>query len=141
MPKSVEVIGLDKLQARLNDMRMKLDPNTVASLVELANTCKGFAQIFCPVGTPQSTGIPGYIGGSLKKSIRVKNVLRPTSGKRVIGITSGGYVTNPNTGKIVNYAKFVEFGTSKMIARPFMRPALDLVSRQATRIIKERIKP
>ena len=31
-----------------------------------------YAKEECPVGTPASTGIPGYIGGSLKRTLRIQ---------------------------------------------------------------------
>jgi HK97 gp10 family phage protein len=49
--------------------------------------------------------------------------------------SSGGKVTGTVTaGENVPYANFIEFGTSKMPARPFMRPALNL-SREAIKAI------
>ena len=78
----------------------------------------------CPVGTPQSTGIPGYIGGTLKKTIRI--IRRAARGAtRLISIAVGGRYKNPNTGRIVDYAKHVHDGTSRMPSRPFLKDAYD----------------
>lgn len=38
------------------------------------------------------------------------------------------------------YARFVEFGTSKMAARPFLRPAYDAARAQALQAVKQRMQ-
>ena len=53
-----------------------------------------------PVGTPESTGIPGYIGGTLKNSISHAVV----EGENAVYI-----------GTNVSYAPYQEFGTSRGI--------------------------
>lgn len=68
-----------------------------------------YAKELAPVGTPESTGIPGYHGGTLRNSITHEQWDEKTE---VIGST-------------VNYSKFVELGTYKMKARPFLRPAAE----------------
>ena len=37
----------------------------------------------------------------------------------------GGRVRNPNTGELVDYAKHVHDGTSKMPSRPFLKNSID----------------
>lgn len=59
-----------------------------------------------PVGTPESTGIKGYAGGRLRGSIHY----RPTD---------FGYGAEIFTN--VEYAGYVNNGTSRMKARPFMQ--------------------
>lgn len=66
------------------------------------------AQSLCPVGTPESTGKPGYVGGTLKKSLHIQR-----------GVMSASIVTS------VSYGPYVEFGTYKMAAQPFMGPGFD----------------
>ena len=53
-----------------------------------------------PVGTPESTGIPGYIGGTLKNSIS----------HAVVESENAVYI-----GTNVEYAPYQEFGTSRGI--------------------------
>ena len=53
-----------------------------------------------PVGTPESTGIPGYIGGTLKNSIS----------SAVVESENAVYI-----GTNVEYAPYQEFGTSRGI--------------------------
>ena len=69
-----------------------------------------FAKALCPVGTPESTGIAGYIGGTLRNSIAHQVVMQETA----------VYV-----GTNVEYAPYVELGTSKMAKRPYLKPAIE----------------
>ena len=76
---------------------------TAAAAFEIVAEAKRNA----PVGTPESTGIKGYIGGSLKQSITPEKI------KPLAWIIEA----------LESYASFVEFGTSKMSAQPFLYPA------------------
>lgn len=61
--------------------------------------------------------------GALRKSIRIER--RRKEGKNsFIGIGAGGFVRNPRSGRLVDYAAFVEFGTSRQRPQPFLRPAM-----------------
>lgn len=68
--------------------------------------CEAYAKDACPVGTPESTGIKGYRGGTLKNSIT----------HQVDGDTV-------QVGTNVVYGKFVEMGTVHRRATPYLRPA------------------
>lgn len=63
-----------------------------------------------PVGTPESTGIPGYIGGTLKRSIGIE-------------ITDGGM--SAEVEPTAEYAPYVELGTRFMDAQPYLAPAFN----------------
>ena len=78
-------------------------------LLDQARLIVGLAQIYCPVDT-----------GSLRDSIRIE---RGGQGLhwREVRVRAGGYITNPDTNKIVNYAAYVENRT------PFLRPAVEEV--------------
>lgn len=62
--------------------------------------------------------------GALKRSIRKEGYARPAGFFTYKGLRAGGYVRNPKTGRLVDYAKYVEYGTSLMYPRPFIRPAV-----------------
>ena len=66
-----------------------------------------YAKALCPVGTPESTGIPGYRGGTLRNSIT----------HEVQGDTM--YI-----GTNTEYAPYVELGTYKMRKRPYLAPSI-----------------
>jgi len=68
--------------------------------------------------------------GNLKKSIRIK-----TSSKR--GVVRATVAAGKDE---VVYASYVEFGTSKMTPRPFMRPALDSTKEAAIAAAVDYIK-
>jgi len=137
---TVEVIGDERLIARLIRMKEALNPAAVKSIRRVAEEVRDYAKTICPVGTPESTGIPGYIGGSLKKSGRVGSYARPAKHVFSIRVTFGGYITNPNTKRKVDYAKYVHEGTSKMTPRPFLLTSIMKHRESLAKAIKEEIK-
>ena len=68
--------------------------------------------------------------GSLQKSIRVERHAWPAGNIIYTGIRAGGYVVNPRSGKLVGYARHVEYGTSRQRPQPFIRPSLRWASRR-----------
>ena len=76
------------------------------SLEMIGLTAEKYAKEICPVGTPESTGIPGYVGGTARNSIT-----HIVQGRAV-------YI-----GSNVFYFPHFEFGTIHMKARPTLRPA------------------
>jgi HK97 gp10 family phage protein len=124
---SVEILGKDKVIARLAELKERLDPAVEAELKEFAEACRDMAKIFVPIDT-----------GSLQKSIRVQNYTRE-GGTHRIGVSAGGYITNPKSGRKVDYAAHVEFGTSRMRPRPYMRPAYEMVKKGVAEALKERL--
>jgi len=88
---------------------------TVQQLETAAEMIRDEAKVLCPVNT-----------GSLQRSIRIwRREAMDTLAS--VGVSAGGYIVNPKTGRTVDYAHHVEYGTSRMIARPFMRPAFEMV--------------
>ena len=76
-----------------------------------------------PVGTPESTGKPGYIGGTLKNSITGRSD------------ADTAYISTD-----VEYSIYVEFGTYKMAAKPYMRPGIMNNMDEYEEIAKEAIE-
>ena len=89
-------------------LREKNDAVKVA-LENIGIQVQNYATLLCPVGTPESTGIKGYIGGTLRDSIT-----HELKGDSAVVI-----------GTDVKYAAYVEFGTCKMSARPYLKPAVE----------------
>lgn len=87
----------------------------------IGQACEDYAKLKCPVGTPESTGIPGYQGGTLRGSI---THAVSSDGKTVVVSTN------------VKYAPYVELGTKKMDARPFLRPAANDHADEYRKILK-----
>lgn len=107
----------------LNVIYQKIIETAHEEMEKQAELMKGYAQIFVPVDT-----------GSLRDSIRIEEV--PTQSpdfSRQIRVRAGGYVTNPKTGRKVDYAAYVE------ATQPFMEPAYEMVRDQILEILNELI--
>jgi HK97 gp10 family phage protein len=107
---SVEISGSAELIARLENLCAGIGELSNKALVELAEQIIEDAKALCPVDT-----------GSLRRSIRYE---RDPDGGVVIAAGGGG-VVNPRTRREVDYAAYVEFGTSRLPAQPFLQPALE----------------
>jgi len=83
-------------------------------LKETAQIGKDKAQSLVPVDT-----------GALKKSIRIERLGMKSGKITYTGIRAGGYIRNPKTNKIVDYAAHVEYGTSNQRPQPYLRPAAE----------------
>jgi hypothetical protein len=88
-------------------------------LLERARYMRDVAQVLVPVDT-----------GSLRDSIRVE---RGGQGLhwREIRVRAGGYIVNPKTGRLVDYAVYVE------AKYPFMKPAFDEIKDNIAGMIKD----
>ena len=105
MPK-IKLEGMEKLQVKLKKNVQMSDVKRVVKANGAA--LQEAAQRKAPVGTPQSTGIPGYVGGTLKRSI-------------VLEIWDGSLTAEVEP--TAEYAAYVEYGTRFMNAQPYMRPS------------------
>lgn len=90
-----------RVRAILSRIDTELNPELENILLEVAGMVKSLAKTYVRVDT-----------GSLQKSIRVER-----KGKHSIGIRAGGYIINPKTGRLVDYAGYVEW------KYPYMEPA------------------
>lgn len=91
-------------------------------LLQQAELMKGLAQVNVRVDT-----------GSLRDSIRVERVGPTYHLHMMVRVRAGGYVTNPKTGKLVNYAAIIE---SKY---PFMRPAWNQIKGNIIALIERKV--
>lgn len=105
MPK-IKLEGMEEFQVKLKKNVQMSDVKRVVKANGAA--LQEAAQRKAPVGTPQSTGIPGYVGGTLKRSI-------------VLEIRDGGLTAEVEP--TAEYATYVEHGTRFMNAQPYMRPS------------------
>ena len=105
MPK-IKLEGMEKFQVKLKKNVQMSDVKRVVKANGAA--LQEAAQRKAPVGTPQSTGIPGYVGGTLKRSI-------------VLEIRDGGLTAEVEP--TAEYATYFEHGTRFMNAQPYMRPS------------------
>lgn len=93
---------------KVPEVKSVLEQKKLKALETIGLLAEGYAKKLCPVGTPESTGIKGYVGGTLRNSLTHK------------AQTDVVYI-----GTNVKYGKYVELGTSKMTKRPFLRPAIE----------------
>lgn len=104
----IKIIGMEKLQKKLKKNVQMAEVKRVVR--HNGAEMQEKAQRNAPVGTPESTGIPGYVGGTLKRSIG-------------IDITDGGMTAEVEP--TADYAPYVELGTRFMEAQPYLKPAFE----------------
>lgn len=108
---SKNVKGLEKLISVLQKIPDELEREVDGLVFLNAQAIEEDAKNHAPVGTPESTGIKGYIGGSLKQGIRAIRI-----GKLRVSIKTNITGNAP-------YSAYVEYGTHKMRAQPYLFPA------------------
>ena len=94
---------------RTKEITAQLENAIEIAMEAVGVEAEGDVKEITPVGTPESTGIPYYVGGNLRNSITHE------------------YEKKSHTeyiGTVVNYAPYVEFGTRKMKAKPYLKPAI-----------------
>ena len=122
MPK-IKLEGMEKLQVKL---KKNVQMSKVKQIVkDNGAALQEAAQRKAPVGTPQSTGIPGYVGGKLKQSIG-------------LDITDGGLTAEVEP--TADYAAYVEYGTRFMEAQPYLKPAYDEQKKKFVKDLNELVR-
>lgn len=127
----VRLEGVDELKAALKDVGTQIRKKAVRNaLREAGKVIQAAAKVAAPVlAAPTMTRTPGTLqkniavrGSKFARQVGNEGVyvsVRPLSGKRQDRLGKAG-ARNPND---PFYWRFVEFGTRKMSARPFMRTA------------------
>lgn len=146
------------MNVQFTDNSKEVSDNIKAALLRGLETCglvaEGYAKKLAPVGTPESTGIPGYIGGLLRGSIT-----HALSGKQTAisnyqdnaGTRRGSYSgTAPEEsdsnkcavyiGTNVEYAPYVCLGTIHTKAQPFLKPAVNDHKDEYRKILENSLK-
>lgn len=122
MAKVVEV----KIEDNSEEVLEALHDKVVDWLEAIGEDAADTAARRAPVGTPESTGIPGYIGGTLKNSI------------------SSAVVENENAvyiGTNVEYAPYQEFGTSRGIkGKHFLQFGATAHQAEYKQLLEEKLK-
>ena len=115
-------------------------------LEAIGEDAAGTAADVCPVGTPESTGIKGYIGGTLRNSISAATEVWQSDFNKHDGaqaeISDVMPQEKPEKGAVyigtnVEYAPYNELGTVKMDAHPFLRPGLEISESEIEQIIEK----
>ncbi|NFD96363.1 HK97 gp10 family phage protein [Clostridium botulinum] len=120
---SMELDGLDELIRKVQDM------GKAGTRIENAALKKAGELIV----EEAKNNVP-FRKGKLKEGLKVSGVRKKNGNKFVLaGIQKG------DNSKIF-YGKFLEFGTSKMKARPFMGPAYESKKEEAKEVIKDELR-
>lgn len=119
----IKIVGLEKLQKKLKQNVRMEDVKKVVRHNGAEMQAK--AQQKAPVGTPESTGIPGYVGGTLKRSIGLE-------------FTDGGM--SAEVEPKADYGAYVELGTRKMEAQPYLKPAFEEQSKEFRKDMQKLVK-
>ncbi len=104
---TVTINGVPDILRTVQNLTPQLRTRLSTAIKATTLTCQTEAKRACPVGTPESTHKKGYVGGRLRASLAA----------RFPDELTGEVFTN------VQYGPYVELGTRKMRARPFLRPA------------------
>jgi len=129
MEAKIEIIGMNRLFARLGRAEDSLESKTVEGLSEVADRI-----------VQDAKGIVSVDTGSLQKSIRKEDTVSQGYIHGVSVVAGGGGIINPKTGREVNYAAYVEYGTSKMQSKPFLRPALEQNRENLRHVLKSKLR-
>jgi hypothetical protein len=101
----LELYGMQQLRARLFDFKEVMETDTADILKECAMLIRDDAKAI--------VANEAYDTGALFRSIRLQ-VYAPKAGQVTrIGVSAGGYEINYKTGRLVDYAAWVEFGSSR----------------------------
>jgi hypothetical protein len=105
---------------RGKQVKIRGDKVTGKSLFEVGLVVEGQAKLLCAVKT-------GRLAGSITTQMSDQG-----SAPRGVGARAGDLIGRPLSGSValvgtpVEYGPYVEFGTNRSRAQPFLRPALDL---------------
>jgi HK97 gp10 family phage protein len=143
---SVRVEGLRELDHALRELPDRIANRGLrASVYAGAKVIRDEAKIRAPKAA-RSLGPYQPPPGTLKRSIIMKHVRELSGGGRqtffVLVRHGKKYRKQGKRGNLSQdawYWRFLEFGTRKMHARPFLRPALEAKRREAVSAIKERL--
>jgi HK97 gp10 family phage protein len=148
MAEMMHVSGLSELKRALSELPNRVATKQLrAAVLSGAVIVRDAAKIIAPISTgPVATGHPPP--GTLRRAIYMARSNRDRGpGKEVAHVFvrqapngSAGKKGVKKYGKLdAYYWRWVEFGTSKMAAHPFMRPAFEANKERAVEAIKTRL--
>ena len=143
---SVQVQGLDQLAKALRELPQRVARNGLRAAVYAgAKVIRDEAKLHAPVATG-NLGANQPPPGTLKRSVIMKQIPELSGAQKQTfyvtvrhGKTYRKQAKKGNLSQDAWYWRFVEFGTVKMSARPFLRPAFDMKKHEAVTAIKTRL--
>lgn len=134
------VTGLKELRAALLELPKGIARNTLRGAVAAG---AAVVRVEAKNRAPQYTGsvAEGHPPpGTLKKAVYQKQIREKSNDQQqtfFVGVRQGKHSRQTKKGLIdAFYGRFIEFGTSKMAAKPFMRPAFEAKKEAAVQAIK-----
>lgn len=97
--------GIEITEDNSKEILAGLEKATQVALTMIGMKAEKYAKALCPVGTPETTGIKGYRGGTLRNSITFNAETTKEGGMVAIGSN-------------VEYAPYVELGTGPKFEAP-----------------------
>ena len=125
----IEILGRDKLIARLVQLRTGVEGRALTGIRKVIYKIKDDARDYIQRRA--------YDTGALHRSVRVQTTAIPAGNIVQMGLSAGGYETNPKTGRVVDYAIYVHEGTRRMRSRPFLEYAINLNKDSLVDALKE----
>ncbi len=129
---SVDMGALDGVLSKVKKSRERIDDLTKRKITKAVDIMYRVATARRPMITKQQMKAEGRVkrvsDPNAQLGVPVQTGALQASIKKSVEATSKGFLGRIWTS--LNYAGYVEFGTSRMQARPFMRPAIAL-SQQA----------
>lgn len=142
-----------------NELMVEIDKAKRKALHEIGRAVTKEAKAICPVGIEIRTTKSGKIWkerfpGALRASIHYR-IVKKGSGVQIIAGSKRGkgrFAVKGVTSRLTThggkaymgmdpfYARFVEFGTSRMLARPYLRPALARSRAKILRALENKLK-
>lgn len=117
------------------------------ALETIGQKAEGYAKKLCPVGTPESTGIAGYRGGTLRNSIthRVENGDTMALGSNVeyapyVELGTGSHFTPPPEWEQFTTERGSGVGRAYVKPRPYIRPAIEEHRDEYQNIVERELK-
>ncbi len=111
------IYGMDEVLGNMDELKEDMRDKIEKALTKGAMVGEGHAKRYCPVDT-----------GTLRRSITTQ-----THKKNMRNVVV-------RCGTNIEYAPYQEFGTVRMAAQPFMRPAFFNHKRQIIRAISQELK-
>ena len=107
---------------------------------------EGYAKKLCPVGTPESTGVPGYRGGTLRNSIthrvdgKVLSVGSNVHYAPYVELGTGPHFEPPPEWMQNNAERGRGVGAAYVKPRPYIRPAIEQHKAEYEQIAKRELE-